>query len=90
MSTAWKRRAVELSRSWSMWCTKCSRHSAGTLCVSTCQRDMVQSTWDTRLAKRIGAKKAAVAVDRKLAGILHRMWKDGSEFRWPAQDAQAA
>jgi hypothetical protein len=29
-------------------------------------------------------------VARKLAGILHRMWKDGSEFRWSAQNAQAA
>lgn len=46
--------------------------------------------WGTRLAKRIGAKKATVAVARKLAGILHRMWKDGSEFRWSAQDAKAA
>ena len=37
--------------------------------------------WGIRLAKRAGAKKATVAVARKLAGILHRMWKDGSEFR---------
>lgn len=29
--------------------------------------------WGTRLAKRIGAKKATVAVARKLACILHRM-----------------
>ncbi len=46
--------------------------------------------WGTRLAKRIGAKKATVAVARKLAGILHRMWKDGSEFRWSTKEAQAA
>ncbi len=46
--------------------------------------------WGTRLAKRIGAKKATVAVARKLAGILHRMWKDGSEFRWSTREAQAA
>ena len=43
-----------------------------------------------RLAKRVGAKKATVAVARKLAGILHRMWKDGSAFRWSSMDAQAA
>ena len=41
--------------------------------------------WGTRLAKRIGAKKATVAVARKLSGILHRMWKDGTEFRWSAK-----
>ncbi len=43
-----------------------------------------------RLAKRLGANKAKVAVARKLAVILHRMWADGSEFRWSsAQEAVA-
>jgi transposase len=46
--------------------------------------------WGVRLAKRIGAKKATVAVARKLSGILHRMWKDGSEFRWSAKEERAA
>ena len=32
--------------------------------------------------KRSGIKKATVAVSRKLAVIMHRMWLDGSEFRW--------
>jgi hypothetical protein len=30
-----------------------------------------------------------IAVARKLAVILHRMWVDGSEFRWGAADAPA-
>ena len=38
--------------------------------------------WGTRLAKRIGAKKAKVAVACKLAVILHCIWSDGTEFRW--------
>jgi transposase len=46
--------------------------------------------WGTRLAKRIGTKKATVAVARKLAGILHRMLRDGSEFRWSAKEGQIA
>jgi transposase len=46
--------------------------------------------WGTRLAKRIGSKKATVAVARKLAVILHRMLCDGSEFRWSAKEGQAA
>jgi hypothetical protein len=29
--------------------------------------------------------RARVAVARKLAVILHRMWADGSEFRWGKQ-----
>jgi transposase len=46
--------------------------------------------WGVRLAKRIGAKKATVAVARKLSGILHRMGRDGSEFRWSAKEERAA
>jgi transposase len=46
--------------------------------------------WGTRLAKRIGTKKATVAVARRLSVILHRMLRDGSEFRWSARAAQAA
>jgi len=38
--------------------------------------------WGVKLAKRIGVKKALVAVARKLAVILHRMWADKTNFRW--------
>jgi transposase len=31
-----------------------------------------------------------VAVARKLAVILHRMWADSSEFRWRREEAAAA
>ena len=43
--------------------------------------------WGVRLVKRIGRKKATVAVARKLAVILHRMWCDGSDFRWSKESA---
>ena len=38
-------------------------------------------TWALRLARRAGMKKAKVALARKLAVILHRMWVDGTSFR---------
>jgi transposase len=38
--------------------------------------------WGVGLAKTRGHRRAVVAVARKLAVILHRMWIDGSEFRW--------
>ncbi|WP_312861918.1 transposase [Rhizobium sp. BK650] len=41
--------------------------------------------WGLRLAKRIGMKKAKVAVARKLAVILHCIWVDGTTFEWSAQ-----
>lgn len=43
--------------------------------------------WGIRLAKRSGLRKAKVAVARKLAVILHRMWIDGSEFKWSTKEA---
>src|SRR5215471_5375376 len=42
--------------------------------------------WGIRLAKRSGLRKAKVAVARKLAVILHRMWIDGTEFKWSSKD----
>jgi transposase len=37
-------------------------------------------SWAMKLAKRAGMKKAKVALARKLAVILHRMWTDGTAF----------
>ena len=44
--------------------------------------------WGVRLAKRIGFKKAKIAVARKLAVIMHRMWCDGTEFFWTNKEAR--
>lgn len=41
--------------------------------------------WGMQIAKRRGMARARVAVARKLAVIMHRMWCDGSEFRWGKQ-----
>ena len=38
--------------------------------------------WGLRLAKTNGFKKAKVAVARKLAVVLHAMWKTQIPFRW--------
>lgn len=46
-------------------------------------------SWGLRLAKRAGMQKATVAVARKLAVILHRMWVNGSDFRWGKEAATA-
>jgi transposase len=45
--------------------------------------------WGAKLAKRNGLRKAKVAVARKLAVILHRMWIDGTEFNWSTKKAAA-
>jgi hypothetical protein len=41
------------------------------------------------LTKRNGLRKAKVAVARKLAVILHRMWIDGTEFNWSNKEVAA-
>jgi transposase len=43
--------------------------------------------WGNRLAKRIRLRKAKVAVARKLAVIRHRMWIEGTEFKWSSKEA---
>ncbi len=45
--------------------------------------------WGHRLWKRIGFKKAKIAVARKLAVMLHRMWRDGTDFIWSSKEAAA-
>lgn len=40
--------------------------------------------WALKIAKRSSTKCAMIAVARKLAMILHRMWIDGTEFDWRA------
>jgi transposase len=46
--------------------------------------------WAMRIAKRSGAKLAKVALARKLAVVLHRMWIDGTEFRWTNRELTPA
>ncbi len=43
--------------------------------------------WAMNIAKRRGQKKAIVALARRLAVIMHRMWSDGTEFRWTREMA---
>ncbi len=36
-----------------------------------------------------GLRRAIVAVARKLAIVMHRIWADGTEFRWTREEAVA-
>ena len=46
-------------------------------------------SWGMRIAKRSSLRKAKVAVARKLAVILHRMWIDGTGFNWSSKEVAA-
>ena len=54
------------------------------------KRPAAVKQWGLQIAERRGLKRARVAVARKLAVILHRMWLDGTDFRWDAPTASAA
>jgi transposase len=47
-------------------------------------------SWAIRLAQRRGLKRAKVALARKLAVVLHRMWIDGTDFRFTASAVTTA
>ncbi|RWB65710.1 IS110 family transposase, partial [Mesorhizobium sp.] len=38
--------------------------------------------WGMRLSRRVGLKKAKVAIARKIAVLLHCIWVDGTSFEW--------
>ena len=45
--------------------------------------------WALEVAKRRGMRRAKVALARKLAVILHRIWIDGTTFRWSREGVAA-
>ena len=53
------------------------------MCVA--RRACPLKSWANKLKKRLGHKKACVALARKLAVVLHRMWLTGEPFRWPSK-----
>lgn len=69
----------------SKWGDEIARHflyEAANALLTRTRRWSPIKAWGLRLAKKIGGKKARVAVARKLAVILHRIWLDGTTFRW--------
>jgi transposase len=74
--------------------SRCGDELARTALYEAAHSLLIRSTkwsalraWGMNVAKRRGMARARVAVARKLAVILHRMWVDGTEFRWGKQAA---
>lgn len=65
-------------------------YEAANVLLSRTTRFSALKRWAMEVAKRRGVKRAKVALARKLASVLHRMWVDGSEFRWGKQAPVAA
>src|SRR5215510_4996141 len=57
-------------------------YEAANVLLSRITRFSKLKRWGMDVAKRRGSKRAKVALARKIAVILHRIWIDGTTYRW--------
>jgi transposase len=57
-------------------------YEAANVLLARITRFSTLKRWGMDVAKRRGMKRAKVALARKIAVILHRMWVDGTTYRW--------
>ena len=66
---------------------RCMLYTAANAMLTRSSKWSSLKVWGMQLAKTRGHKRAVIAVARKLAVILHRMWLDGTTYRWSAEGA---
>jgi transposase len=76
--------------------SRCGDELMRTMLYEAAQSMLFRSTrwswlkaWAMQIARHRGMKKAIVALARRLAVIMHRIWVDGTEFRWTRETAAA-
>src|SRR5690242_6262266 len=62
-------------------------YEAAVVILTRVKRASSLKDWAQAIAKRSGPGKARVALARKLAVILHSIWRSGEAFRWSEQPA---
>jgi len=69
--------------------SRCGDEMMRTALYEAAQSMLVHSTrwswlkaWAMKIARHRGMKRAIVALARRLAVIMHRIWVDGTEYRW--------
>jgi len=89
-----KHQSGEVDRSGAI--SRCGDEMMRMMLYEAAQIMLVRSTkwswlkaWAMKIARHRGMKKAIVALARRLAVIMHRMWVDGTDFRW-TRDVVAA
>ena len=92
--TCAKYQSGEIDRSGAI--SRCGDEMMRTMLYEAAQSMLLHSTrwswlkaWAMQIARHRGMKKAIVALARRLAVIMHRIWVDGTEFRW-TREAVAA
>jgi len=61
---------------------RCALYSAANAMLTRSSRWSSLKAWGMKLAKTRGHRKAVIAVARKLAVVLHRIWIDDTQFCW--------
>jgi transposase len=61
---------------------RCALYTAANAMMTRSSRWSSLKVWGLQLAKARGHRRAVIAVARKLAVILHRMWIDDTQFNW--------
>jgi transposase len=76
--------------------SRCGDEMMRTMLYEAAQSMLFHSTkwswlkaWAMKIARHRGMKKAIVALARRLAVIMHRIWIDGTEFRWTREAVPA-
>jgi transposase len=76
--------------------SRCGDEMMRTMLYEAAQSMLFHSTrwswlkaWAMKIAKHRGMKKAVVALARRLAVIMHRIWVDGTEFYWTRETVPA-
>jgi len=69
--------------------SRCEDEMMRMMLYEAAQSMLVRSTkwswlksWAMKVARHRGMKKAIVALARRLGVIMHRVWVDGTDFRW--------
>lgn len=65
-------------------------YEAAQVLLTRVKRWSALKAWGAQISRRRGHKKAIIALARKIAVILHRIWIDGTEFDWGKRPQAAA
>ncbi len=68
---------------------RCALYTAANAMLTRTAQWSSLKAWGMQIAKTRGHRRAVIAVARKLAVIMHRMWIDDSQFRWGTEVARS-
>ncbi|MCP4299176.1 MAG: IS110 family transposase [Gammaproteobacteria bacterium] len=68
---------------------RCALYTAANAMLTRTAKWSSLKAWGMKIAKTRGHRRAVVAVARKLAVVLHRIWIDDTQFRWGMEGARS-